>query len=146
MQPTGAWVALLIPAIWLGIVVALSVKSGWTTLAKAFPSPQRVEGHKFSFASGVMSQDGTPVSYGGCLFVTVGDAGIRIAVMPPFRLFSPPLFIPWRSVASVEVPQVRKFFPAATIHLHGRPHTIRFRGDISSLLLKTWARVGHPSD
>ena len=142
----GGWVALLFPVVWLGIVVALTIRSGWTKLAKAFPSPRRVEGRKFLYASGVMSQDGAPVSYGGCLFVTVGDAGVRIAVMVPFRLFSPPMFIPWRAVASVEATLARNFFPAATIHLHGRPEIIRFRGDIGSLLLKTWVRVGHPSD
>ncbi len=145
MGGAGPIVAVLILVFWLGFGVALAVKSGWTTLAKAFPSPQRVEGRRFRFASAAMGSS-VPVRYGNCLFVTVGDAGIRIAVTFPYRLLSPPLFIAWRDVSTVEVTAPTSYFPATTIHLHGRPQFIRFRGDIGHLVLKTWVRVGHPSD
>ena len=144
-QHVAALIPFVFPLLWLAITGLLAVKSGWTELARAFPSPQRVDGKRFPFASGAMGSDGQPVSYGGCLFVTVGDAGIRMSVLLPFRLLSPPLFIPWREVAVVEVKRTR-FFTAATIRLHGRDKIIRFRGDIGRRVLDTWARVGSASD
>ena len=136
---------VLFPLFWLAVTGLLAVASGWTALAKAFPAPLRVEGERFSFASAAMGAEGMPVSYGGCLFVTIGDAGIGLSVFFPFRLLSPPLFIPWRAVAVVEARR-SMFFSAATIRLHGRDKMIRFRGTIGARLLATWARVGQPTD
>ncbi|MEO5686598.1 MAG: hypothetical protein ABIR54_04485 [Burkholderiaceae bacterium] len=146
MSRLGPYLGWLFPVFWLGIAAALSLKSGWATLAKAFPSPRCVEGRRFNFASGALGNDGPPVSYGGCLFVTVGDVGIRLAVLFPLRLLSPPLFIPWRDVASVDVGVQQRFYTATTIRLRASSQFLRFSGEIGALVAKTWARVGHPSD
>ena len=43
-----------------------------------------------------------PVSYGNCLFVTVNTQGLYLSIFFPFRFLSPPLFIPWSRVESIQ--------------------------------------------
>jgi hypothetical protein len=42
-----------------------------------------------------------PVSYRSCVTFTVTPTGLALSIFFPFRLLSPPLFIPWRDVESV---------------------------------------------
>ena len=134
---------LVFPFFWLAIVTSLSAMSGWMALWKAFPSPRIVEGRRFQFVSGAMGYKSLPVSYGNCLFVTVGDAGFRLALFFLFRPLSPPLFIPWREVVSVDARRWW-FFTNATIRLRGRTKIIQLRGSAGRSVIETWARVGHP--
>jgi hypothetical protein len=51
-----------------------------------------------------------PVSYRGCLFVTVSASGFRLSIFFPFRFQSPPLFVPWARVDSVTEKRMLYFF------------------------------------
>lgn len=100
LQPQ--WFFPLFALMWVAISFLLSQTSGWSKLAAQFKSKQVAEGEQFRFVSGSMGIRPFPVSYGGCLFLTVNEVGFRLSLLFPFRLFCPPLFIPWKAVESVE--------------------------------------------
>jgi hypothetical protein len=89
-------------ALWFGITALLAVVGGWRSLAQTFEAREDLQGKRFRFVSGSLGMRLLPVSYGGCLFVTVGDAGFRLSILFLFRLLSPPLYFPWTQVESVE--------------------------------------------
>lgn len=81
----GALIATLFQTQWflplfvVGVAVisgALSVLSGWRTLAERFPPVAQTDGERFHFASAKMGRVAWfPVNYRGCRIVTVGRAG-----------------------------------------------------------------------
>ncbi len=89
-------------ALWLGICAALGLAGGWHSLAKNFRAVGPAPGERFHFVSGSMGRPLFPVSYGSCLFATVGESGFRLSLFFLFRPFSPPLFIPWSEVEWIE--------------------------------------------
>ena len=105
MQPQ--WLFPMFALMWVGICALLSMLGGWTSLAGEFRATQRTDGQRFRFVSGSMGSRMLPVSYGGCLFVTVNEIGFGLSLLFPFRPLSPPLFIPWTEVASAET---KRFF------------------------------------
>lgn len=77
--------------------------SGWRSLSERFSAPAEVAGERFRFVSGSMGWvPWFPISYSNCLFLTVGEAGMALSLFLLFRFLSPPLFIPWAQVESVE--------------------------------------------
>jgi hypothetical protein len=106
LQPQ--WFFPLFVSMWLGITGLLSYIGGWASLASAFPAHDEVIGERFSFRSGSLGWRYFPVRYGNCLFVTVGREGFRLSILFPFRFLSPPIFVPWAKVVSVE--EKRLFF------------------------------------
>lgn len=100
MEPQ--WFFPLFAAIWLGISALLSRLGGWANLAGRFRALQPESGESFRFVSGAIDANSFPVSYRGCLFVTVNSRGFHLSLLFLFRFQSPPLFIPWSEVESVE--------------------------------------------
>jgi hypothetical protein len=100
MEPQ--WFLPLFVIMWLVITGVLSRLGGWASLATQFRSSQPADGERFRFVSGSMGKRAFPVSYGGCLFVVVSQRGFALSILFPFRFQSPPLFIPWAQVESVE--------------------------------------------
>ena len=137
MQPQ--WFFPLFALIWAGISVLLSVLGGWASLTAQFRATQRVEGERFRFVSGSMGAPVFPVSYGSCLFVTVNELGFGLSILFPFRLFSPPLFIPWAQVASVETKRI-VFMSRVVVRLHDRWPTISLRGGAGTRILEAYGR------
>ena len=133
----------LFALLWAGISVALSMLGGWARLAGTFRAPGPVAGERFRFVSGSMGAASLPVSYGNCLFVTVSDAGFGLAILFPFRLSSPPLFIPWSAVASVETRKVF-FSTRAVVRLRDHWPVLSVRGSAGKCLLDTHARAARP--
>jgi hypothetical protein len=126
--------------MWVSISALLSVLGGWTSLAGEFRAPHSIGGQRFRFVSGSMGARVFPVNYGGCLFVTVNETGFGLSILFPFRLLSPPLFIPWSQVASVET---KRFFLVnrASVRLHGRWPTISVRGAAGKCIVDAYARA-----
>ncbi len=100
MEPQ--WFFPMFAVMWLVISAVLSHVGGWASLAKQFRTIDPGAGEHFRFVSGSMGRGTFPVSYGGCLFVAVSDGGFRLSIMFLFRFQSPPLFIPWSKVESIE--------------------------------------------
>ena len=97
------WFISEFAALWLIISAVLSLLGGWHSLAGEFRASKPSQGVKFRFCSGSLGRWPFPVTaYGNCLFVTVSDVGLRLSIFFPFRFLSPPLFIPWHAVQSVE--------------------------------------------
>ncbi len=146
-SPTWVLVLIVLAIVLarLGIAGAASRYGGWSSLARDYAAMRDPAGERFRFATALMGNDGLAVSYAGSLTVTVGDDGIGLSIGFPQRLFCPPLFIPWRDVASVEARRSAMTSDAA-IRLHGREKIIRLRGSAGQCAVKTWARVGHPSE
>ncbi len=139
MQPQ--WFFPMFALMWLGISALLSVLGGWNRLAGSFRATQRADGRRFRFVSGSMGARLFPVSYGGCLFVTVNETGFGLSILFPFRFLSPPLFIPWSQVASAET---RRFFllNRAIVRLHGRWPAISIRGAAGRCIVDAYAHAG----
>jgi hypothetical protein len=87
---------------WLGVTALLAYLGGWVSLAKEFRTDAPAAGESFRFVSGGMGRAAFPVSYRSCLSLVVTPAGFRLAILFPFRLLSPPLFVPWTRVESLE--------------------------------------------
>ena len=100
MEPQ--WFLLLFVVMWFGVTALLSRLGGWSSLAEQLRATQPESGDSFRFASGSVGAKVFPVNYGSCLFITVNDSGFHISVLFLFRFQSPPLFIPWSQVESVE--------------------------------------------
>jgi len=111
MEPQ--WLLPIIVAGWFAITGLLAHIGGWASLAAHFRADEVPPGERFRFLSGSLGNRYFPVNYGGCLFVTVAPAGLHLSVLFLFRFRSPPLFIPWREVDSVEQESV--FFSRYTV-------------------------------
>ena len=137
MQPQ--WFLLLFVAMWGGVTALLAHLSGWAGLAKHLRANSPTSGERFRFVSGSMGRSVFPVSYSLCLFINVSDAGFRLSILFPFRLLSPPLFIPWPQVISATD---RRFLSVAYTEIRLRDHwpTISIRGEAGNSIRETYTR------
>jgi len=120
------WFALYFVGLWIVIMLLLSLLSGWRSLAGQFRASTPPDGDRFRFTSGSIGFWFFPVSYSNCLTVTVGHGGIHLAMFLPFRLFHPPLFIPWAMIETAVGKRflfyrytrirIRGHWPRLTIH------------------------------
>lgn len=146
-QPAPQWLAdpqWLFPIFilaWLGVTGLLSVLGGWSGLASRFRAEEPVLGERFHFVSGSMGNRFLPVRYGNCLFVTVSDSGLGLSIFFPFRLLSPPLFIPWSAVAAIE--QKRFLFVSYSVmRFRDQWPTISIRGGAGRRMAEVYASKG----
>jgi hypothetical protein len=84
---------LYFAALWCGIIFLLSRVGGWHRLAQSFQATSQPTGRKFSMASA--SLGGT--NYNNCLTTVVANEGFFMQPWLPFRMFHPPLLIPWNA-------------------------------------------------
>jgi hypothetical protein len=132
-------------AAWFGITGLLAQLGGWASLARRFRASMPAGGERFRFASGSMGGRFLPVNYGGCLFVVVGEAGIHLSLLFPFRFRSPALFIPWAEVESVQ--EKRLIFGTYTaIRVRGQWPTISVRGRAGQFIRLAYAHAGEGGD
>jgi len=134
------WFLLGFALLWLGMSALLALLSGWTSLARNFRADQPGQGERFRFVSGSMGAPLLPVGYGRSLFVTVDDEGFGLSILFLFRFLSPPLFIPWRAVESVEAKQ-SLFSRYTVVRLRGHWPAISIRGEVGERLLREYSRT-----
>lgn len=96
-----AAVAMLVfVAVSIFVGAATAGAGGWRALAKRYPelSATSLEEERYRFTS-VRTGGGLlgTATYNGCVTVGVSTQGISLALRAPFRLFHPPLFIPWEA-------------------------------------------------
>jgi hypothetical protein len=102
------------PYLALMVFIAISVlyggvmagMGGWRILAERYPMPVAppMDEECFRFASmrTAWGLFGT-AAYQGCVEIGVGSRGISLALWAPFRLFHPPMFIPWEDVEKCRI-------------------------------------------
>jgi hypothetical protein len=103
--------------LWLAITTGLSIFSGWRILCSRFPDERVQGGEKFRFASLSMGTSFFPVNYSNCVAIEAGTNGFRISLWLLFRLFHPPMFIPWSQVSSIESKSWLFFFRFSRVQL-----------------------------
>jgi len=126
--------------LWVTMCGVLAFTSGWFGLSKRLAGRLPVTSGSSSFQSGAMGNRYFPVSYGNCLFVKVGPAGIGISILWLFRVFAPPIVIPWQLVQSVE-PRPWWRFGGVTITLRGHWARLTLRGRAGRLVREMYAHV-----
>lgn len=101
------WITAALPVFFIGMWVlvlhALSRMGGWRDLAESYGTAvsvdgQTFDGQTFRFRSGRL---GT-VNYNSCLTLTAGAAGLRLAVLLPFRAGHHPFVVPWAEITAKE--------------------------------------------
>ena len=134
------WFFAAFALMWVSISALLSVLGGWSSLASHFRSERPHEGERFRFVSGSMGTALLPVSYSRCLFITVNEGGFGLSILFLFRLLSPPLFIPWSAVESIESRRFL-FVDRAVVKLRDRWQTISVRGVAGDHLREAYLRA-----
>ena len=137
------WLIPVFCCLWVFICAVLALGGGWVSLSREFRSDEAAEGQHFSFRSGSMGLWPFPVTgYGNCLFLTVNDRGFRLSILFPFRPLSPPLFIPWTAVTSVEARR-SLFWRYTLVRLKRGSPAVAIRGHAGDYLADTYARASH---
>jgi len=124
-------------AMWCGIISLLSRQGGWLALSKEFLDSQPPQGKRFLFASMQIRNGRLPVNYGSCIMAHLGKGGLRLAVLPIFRIMHPPLLIPWHEIS--EVTPTKIFLFAGYTAKIGRTHSeLSFRGELGEAVYVAW--------
>ena len=89
--------AFFFVAMWCFVSIVLASIGGWSILARHYPASSGFHGRRFRFRSVQLGS----VSYGACLTLGVNAEGLRMSVLPLFRMAHPPLFIPWGDVTAM---------------------------------------------
>ena len=138
--PDSEWFFPAFVVFWLAICGVLSIMGGWRELAERFKSDAPVEGERFRFRSGAMGSGLFPVSYGGCLFATVGPKGFALSILFLFRFLHPRLVVPWSAVERCE-PVKFWFMNYIAVHIVGFGRRILFDGNLGKKVLETWTQA-----
>lgn len=129
------WFPVLFICFWLGISALLSSIGGWHQLAAQFAASSPTDGKRFWFASMSLGSGLFPVSYGSCLFVTVGRSGFRLSIFFLFRFLHPPLFIPWSAIEAVR-PEKFWFLTFTTVRIRGFNKRMLFQKRVGKKLME----------
>jgi hypothetical protein len=99
-EQNPTWLIAVIPIVllvlWVGVSNLSAIIGGWRRLAASYVSTGGESGTTFRFRSAKLGV----VDYSNCLTFTASRSGLLIAVLLPFRLAHPTLFIPWREIAA----------------------------------------------
>jgi hypothetical protein len=81
--------------MWVGISYLISHLSGWSSLHARFPAGLRPDGERLTWTNARLGA----VSFRSCLNMTLSPGGLHMVPSLPFRLFMPPLLVPWREIS-----------------------------------------------
>ena len=138
--PDSVWFFPAFAVFWLAITGFLSLVGGWYQLSESFESSERIDGERFYFRSVAIGWGAFPVSYGSCLFATVGPKGLALSVLFLFRLLHPRLVIPWSSVERCE--KVRYWLMSrVAVHVTGFNRRLIFGGALGTEILNEWTKA-----
>jgi hypothetical protein len=140
MRIEPQWFLALFGVMWLGITGLLAHLSGWARLAARFRASEPPNGERFRFASGSLGAKMFPVNYGGCLFVAVSGAGVHFSILFLFRFQSPPLFIPWSQIESVDE-KCSLLSQYTVIRVRGEWPIISLRGRAGQFVKEAYAQA-----
>ncbi len=80
---------------WGLVCIGLGHFGGWRALARHYPASTEFLGRRFRFRS---AQFGGWVGYNASLTAGADPFGLFLAVWPIFRVWHPPLFVPWSDI------------------------------------------------
>lgn len=123
------WFIPLLLLAWVGLLASRSFMGGWNQLARRFGTSSAIEGVKFKFTSLSVGSGHFPIKYRNCMFVTVGYAGLALSVNILFRIFHPPLLIPWSDIETVR-PEKVWLVPHIAVYVRGFEKRLLFRRDV----------------
>jgi hypothetical protein len=133
--PDSPWFLPAFVVLWIVICGTISLMGGWHNLSETFKSNESLDGERFRFRSASFGWKLFPVSYGGCLFATVGSNGFALSVLPPFRFMHPRLVIPWSAVERCE--EVKSWFTnRVAVYVQGT--RLVFAGALGAALFEAW--------
>lgn len=99
-------VLIIIPAFavlgflfWNGVVMLVSVMSGWRRLAAEFETTYTPSGAEFKYRTGRLRRVS---NYSGTLNVVVAPEGLRLSTIVFFRAGHAPVLIPWSYIRSAD--------------------------------------------
>jgi hypothetical protein len=126
---------VIFPLFWCGVVGLLSTVGGWGRLAAAYPGTgSEVVTERFDLAGGSVGV----VSYRSTLKVGVGEWGVGLSVLLPFRFMHPPIAIPWEAVQSCGDARFA-FWSGSELRLHSGQR-IMLWGPAGAAIREAWAR------
>lgn len=99
---------ILFPFLFIGMWVFITFlisKGGWSKLAGKF----QIEKPPIAKSLGLISGYINKTRYKNALILKYNDEGIFLSVLFLFRLFHPPLFIPWEEIKGTEESKVLLF-------------------------------------
>jgi hypothetical protein len=134
------WFAAYFLLLWLTILIVLNLASGWWSLARDYRAQEPTEGQRIWFVSGQIGiHPLLSVSYGSCLILTLAPGGFRLALLFPFGLLSPPLFIPWPRVEQLEWVSAGLFAHQVRLRVQSHWPRISIRGHAGERLRDQYA-------
>ncbi|MGH7535673.1 MAG: hypothetical protein ACREMG_08815 [Gemmatimonadales bacterium] len=121
----------------------LAAAGGWRSLAERYPAPQSspAEVERYRFCS--LRMAGGPVggaTYESCVTIGLGEAGILLALWAPFRLFHPPLRIPWSAVETCTAQEL-SWGRSVRVGLRGGG-SFQAYGNAADAILRWWTERG----
>jgi hypothetical protein len=91
----------IFPILFVGLfilVLFLLSKKGWSDLENAYRFSDTFHGKR----AGIISAGINGVNYKNCLILKYNDQGFYLKPIFIFRLFHPPVMIPWKDIISVQ--------------------------------------------
>ena len=128
-DPTLLVVTVLVS--WSLLNVLIARLTGWGALAERFACKQRPRGEWFRYATVAFSRWS---GYNGCVTVCIGETGLYLMVLFPFRPGHPPLLIPWQEILHVGEHK-SKLFSAARVSLKEFQQDLYFKGRLGEAVL-----------
>jgi len=96
IQIPPVYIALLFPCMWIFVLFIIS-RSGWGRLAERYKTDEAFTGTRI----GIISAGINRANYNNSLILKYNEDGIYLKTMLIFRLFHPPLLIPWSEIKEV---------------------------------------------
>ena len=131
------WFVPLFAVAWFGSAAVMARIAGWSGLARLFPAPPRVTGETLRFVSVSLGSPQFPIRYRNCVRLVVGEAGLQVSLMFPFRFASPAFFAPWSDVEAADEQQLLST-RTVTLRFRGNGSHLTLRGPIGQLVLDAW--------
>jgi len=115
------------------VLSIMSLIDGWYKVSRKYRRQNVTSGKLFPFAYMYLGV----WKYSGAVFVRVGEEGLDISIILPFRFLHPPLLIPWDAFDSCA--KTRLYFSQCTqLTLKNPKYTFYFRGQLANEIEKCY--------
>lgn len=109
---------LLFPLLWVLVTFAIS-RMGWHALAERYRTQEPFYGKK----TGLLTASINWSNYKNSLVLQYNETGIHLQPVVVFRLFHPPILIPWSEIK--QITQIQFLFTKSTELIIGEPRVAK---------------------